>query len=670
MAGGNELEIFRRVFFSSPDYIAFSRLDDGTYIDVNPGFERMMGYPREQVLGRTSFEVGIWPQEEDDQRIAYVAQLRREGRVTNYPGRLRRADGTVIDVEASANIIEVDGEQILIAIVRDVTERRRAERELREREAALRQLSETLEQRVALRTAQLQISEARVRSIFETSFQFMGMLSTEGLVLDANRRALEAIEVRLEDVVGRPLWETPWFAHTPGLPGLVREAVARVAAGANFRQEVCINLPAGRRIFDFSMRPVRAADGKVVGIVPEAAELTARRQVEEDLRQAQKMEAVGQLTGGLAHDFNNMLAGMAGNLQLMRMRLQMGNVDTLTQYIDAAEDIVERAASLTHRLLAFSRRQTLAPKVVNVNQLVHSMTGLIRHTVGPAVQVETQLAADAWCALCDAHQLESALLNLAINARDAMPSGGRLTLATNNAIIPDEHGARKEEEQSGRYVTIRVCDTGIGMTSEVASRAFDPFFTTKPLGQGTGLGLSMVFGFIKQSGGFVRIDTAPEAGTTISLYLPMHEGTAIEVPSPVRSLATARQQRSSGSVLLLDDETALRSVLAEALQEAGYTVLQAKDGPSALALLQDAREINLLITDFGLPGGMNGQQVMENARALRPALPMMLITGYAQNTADDTSTQTTPLEIMTKPFSLATFLARVAALLERQHTTL
>jgi PAS domain S-box-containing protein len=665
-AGHDELEVFRRVFFSSPDYIAFSRLSDGTYIDVNPGFETMLGYKRDEVIGRTSFDVGIWPENESEQRTAYVAELKRAGKVKDYPGKLRKANGDIIDVEASANIIDINGDLILIAIIRDVTERRKAENELREREAALRALSETLEHRVRERTAQLQKSEARMRSIFETSYQFMGFMAPDGTLLDANRTSLDGIRCELADVVGKPLWDTPWFTATPGMPEKVRQGVQRVAAGETVRREIGVELPDGWRIFDFAMRPVRDEAGKVVAIIPEAVELTDRRRAEDALRQAQKMEAVGQLTGGLAHDFNNMLAGVVGNLQLMRVRLAQGNLGPLPQYIDAAESIMDRAAALTHRLLAFSRRQTLAAKVIDVNELVESMTELIKRTVGPAVQLDSQLASDAWNTRCDAHQLESALLNLAINARDAMPSGGRLTLATQNAVVEGAATASADAPPAGSYVTIIVRDNGCGMTPDVLARAFDPFFTTKPAGHGTGLGLSMVFGFIKQSGGYVRIQSEVGTGTTVTLYLPMHASAADRAQpenGPRASAPAAAHAGASATILLVDDDAPLRRVLAEALAEAGYASLQAADGNEALALLQSASRIDLLISDIGLPGEISGWQIAEAARTLRPGLKLMLVTGYADLSAAQGNVLSEGTTIMSKPFSLNAFAEKVSELL-------
>ncbi len=658
-----ELEIYRRVFYASPDYVAFSRLSDGTYIDVNPGFEHMLGFTRAEVIGRTSMEVGIWPESDVAQRNAYVEQLRRDGMVKDYPGRLRTASGRIIDVDASANILEIDGELILVAIVRDVTERKRAEHELREREAALRQLNETLEQRVQERTAQLRASEARIRSIFETSYQFMGLLAPDGALLDANRASLDSIHVALDEVAGKPFWDTPWFSATPGMPDKVRALVQTVMKGEPVRTEIVLTLPQGVRMFDFSMRPIFDVNGNLAAIVPEAVEITQRRQAEEALRQAQKMEAVGQLTGGLAHDFNNLLAGVVGNLQLMRVRLNQGSIGSLARYIDAAESVADRAAALTHRLLAFSRRQTLDPKVTDINQLVLSMHELIQRTVGPAVQINTVLADDAWHALCDAHQLESALLNLAINARDAMPDGGRLTIETSNSVLYQAQAASQEGVAAGRYATISVTDTGVGMSPEIMARAFDPFFTTKPIGQGTGLGLSMIFGFIKQSGGYVRIHSEPGIGTTVRIHLPMHDGEA-QHGSGGKNTAVAMRAAVRATVLLVDDEAPLRSLLAEMLSESGYTVIEAADGHQGLTILQSPQHIDLLITDVGLPGNMNGRQMADAARALRPDLHVLFITGYAEHAAIGNGSLAPGMQILIKPFALDTFSARVASVLE------
>ena len=320
------------------------------------------------------------------------------------------------------------------------------------------------------------------------------------------------------------------------------------------------------------------------------------------LRQSQKMEAVGQLTGGIAHDFNNLLAGILGSLELIQMRMAQGRLGDMSRYLELATASANRAASLTHRLLAFSRRQTLDPRSVDVRQLTTSMEDLIRRTVGPAIRVDTMILSGLWQTLCDANQLENALLNLAINARDAMPEGGYLTIEGGNATL-DEADAVRHETTSGQYVTVSVTDTGCGMTPEVISRVFEPFFTTKPLGQGTGLGLSMVYGFAKQSNGHTQISSEVGRGTTVRLYLPRFVEIDGMQPGAPDTPAYGGTGKSEGTVLVVDDEPALRLLIGDVLREQGYYVVEAADGREGLGILQSIQRIDLLVSDVGLPGG-------------------------------------------------------------------
>ena len=354
------------------------------------------------------------------------------------------------------------------------------------------------------------------------------------------------------------------------------------------------------------------------------AEAAERGRVEETLRQSLKMEAVGQLTGGLAHDFNNLLMGISGSLELMRKRIAQGRTAELGRYIEMAMTSVNRAAALTHRLLAFSRRQTLDPKPTDVNQLVVGMKDLFVRTVGPGIQVETRLATDLWPALCDPNQLENALLNLVLNARHAMPDGGRLLIETRNTIFPDPRGAPtgvpRGKVPAGEYMGLLVNDTGTGMPPDVIAHAFDPFFTTKPTGEGTGLGLSMTYGFVQQSGGHVLLSSEVGRGTTVSIYLPRHLGAADGAEELDR--ATTRPQ-AGAVVLLVEDELAVRTVVAEVLSDLGYTVLEADNSQSGLRILETRVRIDLLLTDVGLPGGMNGRQLADAAREQRPGLKVL-----------------------------------------------
>ena len=388
------------------------------------------------------------------------------------------------------------------------------------------------------------------------------------------------------------------------------------------------------------------------------AERTAElARAQEALVQSQKMEAVGQLTGGIAHDFNNLLTGIAGSLELMGTRVAQGRHKDLDRYIVAAQGAARRAAALTHRLLAFSRRQTLDPRPTDANRLVADMEELIRRTVGPAITVEVVGAAGLWATRIDPNQLENALLNLCINARDAMPDGGRLTIETANRWL-DDRAARDRDLAPGQYVSLCVSDTGAGMTPEVIARAFDPFFTTKPLGHGTGLGLSMTYGFVRQSGGQVRIYSEPGQGALVCLYLPRHRGPA-DGATEQTELAGAPRAEQGETVLVVDDEPTVRMLVTEVLEELGYAAIEAPDGASGLRVLQSGVRVDLLITDVGLPGGMNGRQMADAARRSRPELKVLFITGYAENAAVGNGHLEPGMHLLTKPFAMDTLASRI-----------
>jgi signal transduction histidine kinase len=392
------------------------------------------------------------------------------------------------------------------------------------------------------------------------------------------------------------------------------------------------------------------------------SQMTERERVEASLRQSQKMEAVGQLTGGLAHDFNNLLTGISGSLELTRTRLSQGKADSVDRYITTAQEAVKRAAALTHRLLAFSRRQALEPKPTNVNRLVTGMEELIRRTVGPAIHVEVVGAGGLWTTLVDPNQLENALLNLCLNARDAMPQGGRLTIETANRWL-DERGARNHDIAPGQYISLCVSDTGTGMEADVAAHAFDPFFTTKPLGQGTGLGLSMIYGFARQSGGQIRIYSEVGKGTSMCLYLPRHD----DDPNfnDTANFPEASESLGDGQVVLvIDDEPSIRMLITDVLSDTGYSVLEASDGPAGLRVLQSAARIDLLITDVGLPGGMNGRQVADAARTLRPDLRVLFITGYAENALMGNGHLEKGMHVLAKPFEVERLAIKIRELVK------
>jgi PAS domain S-box-containing protein len=391
------------------------------------------------------------------------------------------------------------------------------------------------------------------------------------------------------------------------------------------------------------------------------AERTAElEEAHEALRQAQKMEAVGQLTGGIAHDFNNLLMGISGSLELVERGLARQGVVGLDRYVQGAQLSARRAAALTQRLLAFARRQTLDPKPTDINRLVYGLEDMIRRTVGPGVTVEVVGQVGLWPARIDAAQLESALLNLAINARDAMPGGGRITIETANKWL-DDRGARERELTPGQYLSICVSDSGTGIPKDIVERIFDPFFTTKPIGEGTGLGLSMVHGFVRQSGGQVRVYSEEGEGTTMCLYLPRHIG---EVGAEAVDHPAIPELGAGEVVLVVDDEPTVRMLMADVLSEAGYMVLEAHDGPAGLRILQSDARIDLLITDVGLPGGMNGRQVADAARQARPGLRVLFVTGYAENAAVGNGHLPPGMEVITKPFQVADLASKVGEIIE------
>lgn len=385
------------------------------------------------------------------------------------------------------------------------------------------------------------------------------------------------------------------------------------------------------------------------------------RSAEDALRQSQKMEAIGQLTGGIAHDFNNLLQGITGSLDLIKRRMEQGRTGDLGRFLTGAMTSAERAAALTHRLLAFSRRQPLDPKPVQANPLIVSIEDLLRRTLGETIELELALAGDLWWTRCDANQLENAVLNLAINARDAMPSGGSLTIGTSNAIV-EAGPSGSGDLRAGDYITVCVADTGTGMDPDTVMRAFEPFFTTKPTGQGTGLGLSMIYGFARQSEGHVQIESEVGRGTSVILYLPRHTGSDAGEEG---SAEPVQAEEGTGEVVLVvEDEPVVRGLVVEVLAELGYRAIEAVDGPSGLEILQSNRRVDLLITDIGLPG-LNGRQIADAARVKRPDLKVLLMTGYAEAVASPSGITDPYMSLITKPFTMDLLAARVRAVIAR-----
>ncbi len=552
-----------------------------------------------------------------------------------------------------------------LAFVREVAERTRTAVARLSAERDLRALTASLERSVQERTAERNL----LAKIVETTDVMIMVSDLDYNILAINRANANEFE-RIYGVrpkVGDNMLGL--LADQPEHQAQVRAGWGRGLAG----EEVTIVEDYGdpdrvRPYYEVKFRTLRDDEGKRVGCYQFVTDVTVRlheqaelADAQDRLRQSQKMEAVGQLTGGLAHDFNNLLAGISGSLELLQARVAQGRIGDLDRYLVAAQGASKRAAALTHRLLAFTRRQTLDPKPTDVNRLAAGMGELIRRTVGPQVTVEIVGAGGLWATLVDPNQLENALLNLCINARDAMPDGGRLTIETGNKWL-DERTARSRDLPPGQYVTLCVSDTGTGMTSEVVRRAFDPFFTTKPIGMGTGLGLSMIYGFVQQSGGQARIYSEVGEGTMVCLYLPRHQGEAASEEADAE-LAGAPRAGQSETVLVVDDEPTVRMLVTEVLEDLGYTAIEAADGPAGLKVLRSDVRIDLLVTDVGLPGGMNGRQVADAGRAVRPELKVLFITGYAENAVLGHGHLDPGMHVLTKPFAMEALASRIRGMI-------
>lgn len=634
-------------FFDGPH----GPLSDYIHIEANPAYALHAGIPN--VVGQKVRE--MVPNEADGWVELYGDVLR-----SGAPIRFERElVATGRHLELAAFRVEPATRRQVAVLFQDITARKRAE-------AALQEINDTLEARVVAALAERKL----LADIVEGTNAFVQVVDMQFRLIAINGAAVQEFE-RIFDVrpkVGDHLLEL--FKDLPEHRSAVRAVWSRALAGEEFvAVDEFGDVSRNRRFYEMRFSVLRDATGEQIGAYQFAYDVTDRlreqarlREAEEALRQSQKMEAVGQLTGGIAHDFNNLLTGIMGSLEMLQTRLRQGRFSDVDRYVAAAQGASKRAAALTHRLLAFSRRQTLDPKPTDVNRLAMGMEELVRRTVGPQITLEVVTAAGLWPALIDSPQLESALLNLCINARDAMPEGGRITIETANKWL-DDRAARERDLPPGQYISLCVTDTGTGMTPDVIEHAFDPFFTTKPIGQGTGLGLSMVYGFARQSGGQVRIYSELGEGTTMCLYFPRHYVGEAEAVDP--GWRGAPMASSTGqTILVVDDEPTIRMLVMEVLDDRGYAVIEAKDGPTGLAALQSNARIDLLITDVGLPGGMNGRQLADAARATRPGLKILFITGYAENAILSSGQLAPGMQVLTKPFDVEALAGRVTEMVE------
>jgi PAS domain S-box-containing protein len=569
----------------------------GRFVDVNEQWLDLFGYQRDEVIGRSITDFHAVPQNN-----SYAPRWREmldKGHLRDLERQFVTKSGRVVDTLLSAQVEQDAAGKFrrVISAVIDVTARKEAERALRRE----RQFSELL-------------VESSTEGIAAIDTEFRYTLWNPGIETMTGTTRGQAL--------GRTVFEVfPYLEGTDHETGW-REALR--GRRMSFR-DMPGNNPGGSDFMDADYAPLHGADGSIIGAIAFKRETTDRREMEAQLRQAQKMEAVGQLTGGVAHDFNNFLTSIIGNLELISKKLTAD--DPMQRLAESALRAADRGARLTQHLLAFARRQRLHPEVLDINEILGEMATLYRQVISETIEVSFDLTADLWRCRADPGQFESAVLNLIVNARDAMSGSGRLTLATANLTSPKD-----VDLPPGDYVLLSLSDTGAGMTSDVLAHAFEPFFSTKEVGKGSGLGLSMVYGFAKQSGGTVRIESVPGAGTTVSLYLPRTDSMPAASDAPKGDLALT--PHGSPTVLVVEDNDEVRQTTAEVLTDLGYRVLVASNGPDALALLRQGKAVDLLLSDIVMPGGMSGITLVREARRLRE-VRALLTTGYAAEAIGD-----------------------------------
>ena len=607
--------------------------EEGRILEFNPAAEQTFGRARGDVLGRSMADLIIPPRLREQHR-AGLARLKAGGGGKLLGRRLElptlRTDGAEFPVELAIEAAESDGRRVFVGFLRDITERKRAEAALRE-------------------------SEGRFRSIADSIPALVWMSDEKGDCIFLNKQ--------WSAFTGRPLQEELGRGFATGIHPDDRQHSADIerdifARRAYASDEYRLRGKDGQyRWFLDTMAPRFGADGAYLGHLGILIDIEDRRRLEEQLRQIQKLEAVGQMTGGIAHDFNNLLTVVIGNLDLIRD--YPDNPKNVAQLAGIGLQAAQRGAELVHRMVAFSRQQMLKPRKIDLNRLVSGMSDMLRRSLSANIEIEMRLPDGLWTARADPGQVEDSLLNLAINARDAMPDGGRLIVETANVSLDAERAAQEPELVAGDYVMLAVSDTGVGMTPEVLMRAVQPFFTTKEVGKGSGLGLSMVYGFAKQSGGHMKIYSEAGHGCTVRLYLPRYVG-ALEVPAEA---VRAPPAGGSETILVVEDDELVRTYVVGQLKTLGYSILEAKDGPTALALIAGGRRIDLLFSDVMLPGGLLGPQLLEQARGHVPGLRALLTSGYSEATVLPRQLDSS-VRLLQKPYSRQDLAAHIRAALD------
>jgi PAS domain S-box-containing protein len=627
------------------DYAIYIISLDGLVLSWNSGARRLKGYEPEEIIGRP-FSLFFTPEDQADglpQRA--LATAAREGRFEIEGWRVR-SDGTRFWALAVVDAMKDESGELIgfVKITRDLTERRHAHQRLLE-------------------------SEQRYRRLIEAVVDYaIFQLNIDGYVVSWNPGAERIKGYKAEEIIGQHF--SRFYPRKDREAGIPQRALATAASEGRYEAEgLRCRKDGSEFVASVIIDPIREENGTLIGFAKVTRDITERVETQKQLRAAQeqlavsqKMEAVGQLSGGIAHDFNNLLMIVLGNLESVQRHIKEIPNANLHRAANNAMRGAQRAAALTTRLLAFSRRQALDPKPLDANKFLNGAVDFLQRTLGETIEVEAVGAAGLWQVEVDSNQLESALVNLAINARDAMPTGGKLTLEAANVFLDEEYTRNNPEASTGQYVVICVSDTGHGMSRDVLSRAFEPFFTTKEIGHGTGLGLSQVYGFVKQSGGHIKIYSEEGQGTTVKIYLRRLAKVATDEEAEV---AEASGEGEKGeTILVVEDDADLRAYISDVLRELNYRVLSAPDPQAALAVLKQENRIDLLLTDIVMPG-QNGSELADAAHTLRPGLPVVFMTGYSRNAVVHHGRLDRRVELLQKPITQAELAMRVRNVLDR-----
>jgi PAS domain S-box-containing protein len=581
----------------------------------------------------------------------------------SQPGVFTERAERIVTALAAQAAVAIDNARLYQSNQREIAARTLAEQELQQLNQSLEERANQRARELAASLTRLEDTERRFRLLVESVTGYaIYMLDPDGHVINWNPGAARAKGYAPHEIIGRHF--STFYTPEDKAAEIPQRALRIAIETGKFEAEGWRVRKDGSRFWASAiLNAIKGPDGQILGFAKVTRDLTERRAAEERARQAQKMEGVGQLTGGVAHDFNNLLTIIIGNLETLQRNVRRPDldIDRLERSVDNAMRGARRAESFSQRLLAFSRQQPLDPKPIDLGRLVTGMSDLLRRTLGEQITIETVLSGNVWRALADPNQIELAILNLAVNARDAMPSGGKLTLETANVHLDEKYASSQAEVVPGQYVMLAVTDNGSGMTPEVKAKAFDPFFTTKDIGHGTGLGLSQVYGFIKQSRGHVKIYSEIGEGSTIKLYLPRAHAVSAEEDVDVAQPVSGSQDET---ILVVEDDPDVRTYSCETLAELGYTVVAAENGAAALRLLASNPQVNVLFSDIGLPGGMNGRQLSEEARKLRPDLKVLFTTGYARNAIVHDGRLDPGVELITKPFTQAALAEKLRNILD------